>query len=777
MANPESSPNGSATTGDTTLQLLRDITVLANTADDVNGALQFALERLCQHTGWQLGHALTVSAEGALSSGNVWHSTAAQDGRFDQFRFAATAVEPADDSDLAGRAWASGQVVWIPVLDANEDSPRVRAALSAGLHGGCALPVLSGQRVLAVLEFYTTEAPTPSPQLTELLTQIGIQLGRVFERAHSRDALCSSEAHTQRILDSANEAFVAMNSSGRITDWNAAAQATFGWSRAEVLDRTVSEMIVPPAYREAHNRGFKRFVATGQGHVIGQRIEITGLHRDGHEFPIELTHWALAEDEGWSFYAFIRDISERKVAEAKLTHRALHDSLTGLPNRTHLLEWLRAALSRHERSHGELALLFLDLDRFKRINDSLGHRAGDEVLVAVSARLRTAVRPTDMVARLASDEFVIACADLPGEQDARRTAERLLDALREPIQLNDDSVFVSASIGVALAGDACDGNSVHDADGLLAAADNAMYRAKLSGRGHFEVFDNVVSRNEAVKRHTETELRRALEGDQFRLYYQPQFSITTGDVVGVEALIRWEHPERGLLGPGAFVDLAEESGLIVPIGQWVISEACRQARAWQDERPGGGALEVSVNLSGRQLAQSDLIPFIAATVARAGFDPDRIRFGCEVTESVLMSDPEAAAERLRELRELGVTLSIDDFGTGYSSLAYLKRFPASTLKIDRSFVMGVDSDPTDHAIIRSVIELAHGLGLSVVAEGIETPEQLRVLGDLRADTAQGFLFERPQPPEALHGLLTGNGPTTHSGTPPLRMPPPPLSHL
>jgi diguanylate cyclase (GGDEF)-like protein len=426
---------------------------------------------------------------------------------------------------------------------------------------------------------------------------------------------------------------------------------------------------------------------------------------------------------------------ERKVTE--LTRQATHDPLSGLPNRVLFLRRVEQALS--ERRPGlAVAVLFLDLDNFKIVNDSLGHAAGDRLIVAVANRLRACVPATSTIARLGGDEFTVLMLCRDDDQTAVALGERLLTELRTPFSIDGHDLFVVASVGIALS---TAGPS--QAGELLRAADVAMYHAKNSGRGRCIVYDGSMGRTAAERLELETELRRAIEHDGLLMHYQPIVDLASGRIVEVEALVRWRHPRRGLMSPASFIPLAEESGLIVPLGRWVLRTACRQARVWRMQNPG---LVVSANLSARELQQPDLADSVQRILIETGLPPGGLKL--EITETVLMRDADAA--QLVRLAELGVHLAIDDFGTGYSSLAYLSRLPIDTLKIDRSFVSRLGREPESDAVVRTIIALAHTLKLSVTAEGIETPEQAAQLRSLGAQRGQGYYFARPAPAELLN---------------------------
>jgi diguanylate cyclase (GGDEF)-like protein len=440
-------------------------------------------------------------------------------------------------------------------------------------------------------------------------------------------------------------------------------------------------------------------------------------------------------------------VATTEIATNRLARQATYDTLTGLPNRALVLDRLGQALARTARGGDLMAVLFIDLDRFKPINDSLGHATGDEVLRAIAGRLTTLLRTDDTVARLAGDEFVVIGESLTTPDAAVRFAERVVTTLSQPIRTEMGTVIhevsVGASIGVAFA----DGGAELTAEDLLRDADVAMYHAKKRGRGRVEVFDEALRIAVESRLETQNELRRAIHDGQIHAFYQPIVDSVSGDVVGFEALARWQHPVRGLLAPDAFIDVAEETGLIVPLGARMLALACAQTARWRDERPDGSSLHVAVNVSGTQFAHPSFVPTVAAVLAETRLDPDALWL--EITETSIMADAEAAAETLDAIRALGAHLAIDDFGTGYSSLAYLRRFPVESLKIDRSFVAGIGRNREDEAIVDMILSLARALGLHVVAEGVERADQLAYLRRLKCAFVQGYHFGRPMPADQI----------------------------
>ncbi len=464
---------------------------------------------------------------------------------------------------------------------------------------------------------------------------------------------------------------------------------------------------------------------------------------------VALTMSTVKDDDGRAMFSIgqLEDITERKAFSDRLRYEAAHDVMTGLLNRASFSERVARHLAADDDAGGrKSAVLFIDLDHFKLVNDSLGHAAGDDLLVTVAQRLRHTLRPGDLLARFGGDEFVLFCTNLSGTQAVSAIARRLIAALAEPLMIGSDEVFVSASVGIAVA------HEGDTAETLLRHADAAMYQAKHDGRARAVVFrpDHHGSAVEALR--TGNDLHRALDRDELVLHYQPIMDLRTGRVIGFEALVRWNHPERGLLSPADFIPFAEETGLIVPIGAWALETACRQTAHWQRVRDDDHAgerlpLSISVNLAARQVADRKLAMTVAGIIERTGIAPEAIVL--ELTENTLMQDTSSTIDALQALRSQGVRLSIDDFGTGYSSLSYLKRFPVEALKIDRTFIDGLGRDNEDTSIVEAIIRLAHALELSAVAEGLETPTQLETLRTLGCDFAQGYLLGYPLPADVI----------------------------
>ncbi|OWW18946.1 EAL domain-containing protein [Noviherbaspirillum denitrificans] len=516
-----------------------------------------------------------------------------------------------------------------------------------------------------------------------------------------------------------------------------------GYSRAELLTMGFQD-ITHPEDLVSDWAIARRMIA---GELDEKTREKRYLHKNGYYIWVNLTSSMVKDADGNPKYysTVVEDISRRKQIEEELLHLANHDALTSLPNRSLLLDRLGQALVFAGRSTGQVGVMLVDLDRFKTINDSLGHEVGDRIIVEIARRLSDCVRAGDTIARLSGDEFVLIRPDVTREDEIATLAQQILDAMSRPMTIQGHELYPSASIGVSMyPRDGLDGPT------LLKNADTAMYRAKDAGRNNFQFYAHEMNSRALDRLKTETGLRRALERGEFVVHYQPQMDVATGRVIGAEALLRWELPGQGMVFPADFIPIAEETGLIVPIGQWVLRHVCEQKRKWHDAGwfPD---LRIAVNLSARQFKQQDIARAVSQVLQETGCRPEWLEL--EITESVVMESPEAAAETLHKLSTMGVHLSIDDFGTGYSSLSYLKRFPLDALKIDRSFVRDVTVDADDAAIVRAVIALAHSLKLSVIAEGVETADHLDFLRAQQCDAVQGYHLGRPMPVDKFEHFM------------------------
>jgi len=568
-----------------------------------------------------------------------------------------------------------------------------------------------------------------------------------IERMHAERALWESEERYALAVSGANDGIWDWNLTTGIAYFSPRWKAMLGYRDDEIgfgIEEWFSRV------HPEDNTGLRKAL---EAHLAGHQPHFEHEHRmfNKSDTPIWVLSRGLAVrgagGNATRIAGSLTDTTARKRAEEQLLHDALYDALTQLPNRTLFLDHLSLAMEQaRRRKDSMVALLFMDLDRFKNINDSLGHSVGDELLIELARRLTQFLRPGDTVARLGGDEFVILLNDVQGAGDATRVAERVQDLICEKLLVGGREVFTSASIGVALS------NSSYKApEEILRDADTAMYRAKAAGRGCYQVFDQTMHRSVVALLRIETELRQAVENKQFVMHYQPIISLEDKRIVGFEGLVRWRHPERGLVSPSSFIAVAEETGLIVPLGWWVLEQACRHAREWQRVVPMDPPLYVSVNVSGKVVMQPDMYDRVVAILEETGLAPTSLRL--EITENVIMDHGDLALQKLAQFHRLGVQFSVDDFGTGYSSLSYLQRFSYDTLKIDRSFISGMDSAGDASAIVKTIVALANMLNIDVVAEGVETAVQLEMLREIGCSHAQGFWFSKPVDRTAAQAML------------------------
>ncbi|MGV3654148.1 MAG: sensor domain-containing protein [Noviherbaspirillum sp.] len=567
---------------------------------------------------------------------------------------------------------------------------------------------------------------------------IAVYFHDITARRKTERALRDNEQRLRQIIELTPAGYVLTDAQARLVDINPALCALSGYTREELVGLELGELFPTAPW----NASFIREDA-----VSTHGLETIIRHKNGYDVHV-LVNANVSRDaagRALALTAFLTNITARKLAEARLEQLATHDTLTGLPNRALLngrLQQMLDAMSAAE----SIAVMFIDLDRFKEVNDSLGHAAGDSLLCAVSGRLQRVIRAGDIVARLGGDEFVVAAHCPAGEPAATAIAEKLLDAVAVPFRIAGHEVFVGASIGIALFPQ--DGRT---RELLFQNADTAMYRAKAAGRNGYRFFEQAMSVEVKTRMTLESSLRRALERQEFVLHYQPRLDLKTMSVVGMEALIRWNHPTLGRVSPLQFIPLAEERGLIESIGQWVLKEASMQTRRWIDRF--GRPLRISVNLSARQLRSENLVAQVESILSETGLPPGLLEL--ELTETALVDDLDVSALVLGRLKELGIILAVDDFGTGYSALAYLRRFPLDTLKLDHSFINPNSGDTNHFGFIKAFVDLAHALNLSVVAEGVETQETLEFLREVACDEVQGFLFTRPLPREEFEAFLQG----------------------
>lgn len=614
--------------------------------------------------------------------------------------------------------------------------------LARGVQSLIMVPMLHSGSVAGVIGVECDrEERSWTDEVRFLLRMVGEISMNALEHKWAEEAIHRSEQKLSVLVQETPLAVVEWDEQFRIKEWNRSAERIFGFTRDEILESVALELFTFDESREEAERNWAALLNGERSN----RHTSENIRADGRSIICEWYNTVLYDRSGRVIggASMAQDVTQRKEAEARLLKEALHDALTGLPNRAHFTDRLQRRLRQIPfRPSSLFAVLFLDLDRFKIINDSLGHLVGDRLLIEISRRLEHCIRSTDIVcrgqgehtvARLGGDEFTLLLDNLPDEATASKIAQRIQDVVSEPCILNGHKVYTTASIGVAFGG-----LGYTSADDLLRDADIAMYEAKNNGKARHEVFDTEMRAQAMARLDLEISLRRAVERKEFVVYFQPINELPSGRVQAVEALVRWNHPEFGIVGPDVFISLAEETGLILPIGDWVLEESCRQIKKWQTEIPDHAPKLVCVNLSGSQFKREDLVGKLKRTIEETGLTPGSV--GLEITESEIMLNAGPAIRTLNDLRSLGLHLYIDDFGTGYSSLSYLQRFPTSTLKIDRTFVMGMESNQENMEIVRAIISLATNLGKMVVAEGVENKEQVELLQSLGCRLFQGNFF-------------------------------------
>jgi diguanylate cyclase (GGDEF)-like protein/PAS domain S-box-containing protein len=593
------------------------------------------------------------------------------------------------------------------------------------------------------------------PAVLERSIRHAIAQGRTLE------ILRDSENRFRSIVESASDAIILLNYRGEITSWNHSAETIFGYTEDLILGQPVSALFPASYVQHLSQSGACDALITSGLLLAGSRAtELNGIRQDGTEFPLEISLSSWENDEGVFYSGIVRDVTERKSLEDQLTHQALHDPLTKLANRVLFRDRVEHAVERGARTKGPVAVLFLDLDNFKSVNDSLGHAAGDELLVSVTKRLEACLRASDTPARLGGDEFAVLVEDIEHGDGAVFIAERIRNVLSQPFTIAGTDVFVGTSIGIA------NTETGHESpDELLRNADVAMYMSKSQGKDRYTVFKSEMHDALLKRVRIETDMRSAIDKKEFVIFYQPIVDLRSEKVMGMEALVRWNHPQHGLIPPLDFIPVAEETNLILPLGTWILEEACTRAREWQLSYEYGADLSITVNISSRQFQDRGLLDTVNAALSKSGLPAQCLIL--EITESTMLMNTEATITKLTQLKSLGVRLAIDDFGTGYSSLSYLQRFPVDILKIDKSFVDKITATKEGAAVARAIITMSDTLHLKTIAEGIESLGQSTELQNLGCELGQGFHFAKPLPASEMNDFLRLATTTDASEWPPL----------
>ena len=712
-------------------------------APTLEAASRGILRRLCEELGWVLGQLWVRDCDDVLRLRDSWQAPSPESGP----NLMSSLTTHLPGIDVPGQVAARGEPVWIVDIagDPNASPP---TAAGVGLHGAFGFPIVNGGKITGVMNFYSDVIAKPDEDLLAVVEDIGDQLGRFIERKRAERALQSAAEHVRGVLDNVADGIISTDESGVVEFFNRAAQRLFGYALAEVRGQDAKMLIAEPYRRDfvSHLNNYLR-PGKSQASVSGSR-ELWGQRKDGSIFPMEFRASEMLLGGERRFVGILHDISAQRAQKDALEYQSLHDPLTGLPNRMLFNDRLRQAIVVGHREREPLVLLIMDMDRFKEVNDTLGHQVGDLLLQQVALRLAATLRQSDTVARLGGDEFAVLPAGGTDLEGGSHTAKKILRALEHPFVVDGRNIDVGASIGIAQ----CPEHG-EEADTLMRHADVAMYVAKRTKRG-YAVYAPQLDEHTAAHLALIGELRHAIGHNELVLHYQPTVALKSGRTIGVEALVRWQHPTQGLIPPDQFIPAAEETELVQPLAQWVLNHGLSQLRSWNDS---GLDVELAVNLSAWNLRDPDFPELASGLLENWGVDPNRLTL--EITESGIMA-PSSIHEAISQLSTLGVGLSIDDFGTGYSSLARLKRLPVNEIKVDKSFIIGMIADGMSVSIVRSVIELGHNMGLRVVAEGVENRETMDKLVTLGCDLAQGHYLCPPMPATELTRWFreSGRGP-------------------
>jgi diguanylate cyclase (GGDEF)-like protein/PAS domain S-box-containing protein len=713
-------------------------------SDSASAGLKAAIRAVCEAEGWECGRYFAVDEPaGLLRFAEAW-STGGE--AVERFIAASRDRVYRSGEGLSGSAWESGQALWSADVTTDPRSSsgasKARPTHDMGMHGTFVFPLRADGRTIGVLSFASRDAREPEPQLLDAIHAIGSQIGQFVKRKQAEEVVRESEERFRSLTLLSSDMYWEQDEALRFTKFSGTGSPRVNQAHLPYIGKKRWEQ----SYVNMTAEDWEQHTELLEARKPFRDMELCRLDEAGKKVWISISGEPVFDASGrFKGYRGVgKEVTERKNNEERIQYLANHDALTGLPNRAMFSEVLNLALHNARRYGRGFAVLFVDLDRFKVINDTLGHEAGDNLLKEMTQRLTATVRASDFVARLGGDEFVVLVQEVSEGKQAEVVARKILAAFARPLAIQGQEYRVTASIGICMyPGDA------QDEQALMKNADIAMYRAKEEGKNTYKFYSAEANIHSFERLALETALRRGLERNEFFLHYQAKLDLASGEISGVEALVRWQHPDLGIVPPAQFIPLAEETGLIVPLGKWVLRTACAQNAAWQ--REGLPPLRMSVNISARQFADEELLEDIAAALAESGMDAELLEL--ELTESMVMQHPERATAILHALKRTGVRLAIDDFGVGYSSLTHLKRFPIDTLKVDRSFIRDIPQNSEDRAITEAIIAMGKSLDLTIVAEGVETLEQQTFLQEHHCDEMQGFYFSKPIPSEQFAQLL------------------------
>ncbi|MBX9902730.1 MAG: EAL domain-containing protein [Burkholderiales bacterium] len=723
--------------------LMETLARTANEAPTPEAALQTCLDTICAHGGWRIGHVVTFRQSDPARAvvAHFWNIPETDRALFADFISKTLTYDYSQTTGaLVGKILKQQKPIWVEDIHNFPYRGRFLSLQQQGICSGYGFPVVVRGEVLALLEFFSDEQRQTDALLLENMGNISSQLARLIERDRSNKTIQAGAARLRAILENQSECVKVVGADGSPIEINRAGLEMFeATSITQVRDHGLINFVLP----EQRARYSQHFNQALIGETSTLEFEMVGLQGTHRWLESHATRMLMPESGAAAMLSVTRDFTERKKNQEQIAYLSQYDALTRLPNRNLFRDRLGLAIARGKRRGEMTGIMVCNIDRFKQVNDGLGLEAGDDLLRQVAERLKNTLRDVDTIARLGGDEFAILVESVPGKNDVTAIADKLIEAFARPFTVAESEIVIAASIGFST-----HPNDTDDMDKLLEHAEMAMEQVKHEGGGVYRAYENESITPRSQRLSLEIRLRHALERNEFQLYYQPKLRLQDGAITGAEALLRWNSPDLGAVSPAHFIPVAEESGLIVPIGEWVLRTACAQMQAWHAQ---GHAIKVAVNLSPRQFRQKNLVKVVASVLQATGLAPGALEL--EITEGTAMANAEQAIKVLGEIHALGVKLAVDDFGTGYSSLAYLKRFPLDTLKIDRSFVIDVGNDPNSEAIMCATIALAHSLKLKVVAEGVETAAQRDFLTAAGCNEMQGYLCSPALPTAEFSALL------------------------